>query len=178
MVNALRTLGISVLVIVFSGLAFAGPVAPPPSLKQPGTTSPQEPPQAEVQSPCTMDLDAGWLVPLKTASTPTVRTSVPHPVNCEGAVLKSVTATGKDAVTTFQFTVGYKPGHDRTGILSFAILDDSKRPVATGEARETLKEGANTLLSGSLKIKEREFDRIFAAGNEPALRVTLRLENN
>ena len=134
--------------------------------------------QPEMSSPCTFDLDAGWLVPLKTVSVAKVMTKIPHPVNCEGAVVKAVTATGKDATTTLEFTVAYKPGHDRTSIVSFAVLDDDKRTVAVGEARDNLKAGANSSLSGTFKIKSREFDRAFASGTKPMIRVTVRMEND
>jgi hypothetical protein len=134
--------------------------------------------QPEEKSPCTFDLDADWLVPLKSTSAKTVSTKVRHTINCEGAVIKSITATGKDATTTLQFTVGYKPGHDRVGIISFSVLDDDKRAVGVGEAAGNLVQGADSSLSGTMKIKSREFDRVFATGNSPVIRIELGLQKD
>ena len=93
-------------------------------------------------------------------------------------MIKNVTATGKGSVTTLQFAVAYKPGRDRDGIISFAILDDGKQPVAVGEIQDNLDEGANSYLLGTFKIKNRDFDRVFATGKKPVMRITLRVESN
>ena len=175
MANGLRAAVTAAVIVAFACLAFAEPIPPLPLLGQPDKTATPELPQPEVKSPCTFDLDTGWLVPLKTTSIETVRANVPQPINCEGAVLRAITATGKGSVTTLQFTIAYKSGHDRDGIISFAILDDDKQPVAVGEVGDNLDEGANSYLIGTLKIKNREFDRVFAKGKTPVLRVTLRL---
>jgi hypothetical protein len=176
MTKGARTARIGAVVAAFACLAFAEPIPPLAPVGRPDKTAAPAPAQPEVQSPCTFDLDAGWLVPLKTVSTTKVRTNVPKPVNCEGAVIKAVTATGKGAITTLQFTVAYKPGRDRVGIISYTVLDDDNRTVGVGEVRDTLAEGADSELTGTLKIKEREFDRVFASGNRPVIRITLRLE--
>ena len=162
MVNAFRTSWIAVAVVAFAGLSWAEPV--PPALAQP-----------EVKSPCTFDLDAGWLVPLKSLSAKTVRTKVPQPVNCEGAAITAVSATGKESQTTLDFTVAYKPGHDRAGFISFAIIDENNRSVGVGETQDTLVAGATSHLTGTFTIKSREFDRVFASGKSPAMRIEFRL---
>ena len=167
MVNALRTLWTAVAVVTFAGLALAEPVPP-------GKAATPAPAQPEAQSPCTFDLDAEWLVPLKTTSVQTVRTNVPHPVNCEGAVIKSISATGKGSETTLDFAVAYKPGHDRVGFVSSALVHDN-RTAGVGEAQDNLVAGAITHLTGTFTIKSREFDRIFASDTKPVLRITVRM---
>ena len=167
MINAFRTLGIAAAVVAFAALAWAEPVPPNKS-----ETSAPAPPEA--QSPCTFDVDAEWLVPLKTMSTQTVRTNVAHSVNCEGAVIKSISATGKGADTTFDFAVAYKPGHDRDGFVDFALVHDN-RSAGVGVAQNNLVAGAITHLKGSFTIKSREFDRIFASSEKPVLRLTVRM---
>jgi hypothetical protein len=179
MANRLALLGIAAMVVGVTGFALAEePIPPLPLITHPDRTATPELAQPEVPSPCTFDLDAGWLVRLKTTSIETVTAKVPHPVNCEGAVIRAVTATGNGSFTKLQFTVAYKPGHDRDGIISFAILDDDKQPVTVGEVRDNLDEGANSYLFGTFQIKNREFDRVFATGKKPVMRVTLRIENN
>ncbi len=168
------------LIIVVVGLTLASgvlgeePIPPLPlvSKSKEGVILP------EMRSPCTIDLDAQWLKPLKTTDTEFIKIKVPHPVNCDGAVIKSVLARGRGSVTIFQFTVTFRPGSDREGIVSFGIIDSDKQLVALGEARDNLDEGAESYLSGTLTLKNKEFDRVFAKGQEPVLRITLRLEDN
>jgi hypothetical protein len=175
MVKAFRTSWIAAAVVAFAGLAFAEPAPPSPHTQPPDKTATPALAQPEVPSPCTFDLDAEWLVPLKSGSVKTVRKNVPRPVNCEGAVITAVSATGKESVTTLQFAVAYKPGHDRAGFISFAILNDDNRSVGVGETQDNLVAGATTQLTGSVTIKSREFDRVFATDNNPVMRITLRL---
>jgi len=167
MVNAFRMSLIAAAFVGFAGLVRAEPV-PPNKTANPAPASPED------RSPCTFDLDAEWLVPLKTMSVKTVRTNVPHPVNCEGAVIKSISATGKGSDTTLDFAVAYKPGHDRAGFVSFAIVYDN-RSVGVGEAQDNLVAGAVSHLTGNFTIKSRDFDRIFASDPKPVLRITVRL---
>ena len=175
MVNAFRTSWIAAAVVAFAGLAFAEPAPPSPHTQPPDKTATPALAQPEVRSPCTFDIDAEWLVPLKSGSVKTVRKNVPRPVNCEGAVITAVSATGKESVTTLQFSVVYKPGHDRVGFISFAILSDDNRSVGVGEAQGNLVAGATSHLTGGVTIKSREFDRVFATGNNPVMRITLRM---
>ena len=175
MVNAFRASWIAAAVVAFAGLAFAEPAPTSPRTQAPDKPATLALAQPEVQSPCTFDLDAEWLAPLKSGSVKTVRKNVPQPVNCEGAVITAVSATGKESVTTLQFSVVYKPGHDRVGFISFAILSDDNRSVGVGETQDNLVAGATTQLTGSVTIKSREFDRVFATGNNPVMRITLRM---
>jgi lipoprotein-anchoring transpeptidase ErfK/SrfK len=174
MVNTLRTFLIAAAVVAVAGVAFAEPVPPPPTSKAPGKAATPALSQPEAKSPCPFDLDAQWLAPLKTSTAQTVRTKVPHPVNCEGAVVTGVTATGKGAQTTLQFAVAYKPGQDRAGFIEYAIVDDN-RNLGVGEAVGTLVAGETSQLSGTFTIKSREFERAFASDKTPILRVTVRM---
>ena len=162
MVNAFRAAWMAAAVVAFAGVAFAEPA--PPALPQP-----------EAKSPCVFEIDAAWLVPLKSLSAKTVRTKVQKPVNCEGATITAVSATGKESVTTLDFSVAYKPGHDRAGFIAFAIIDENNRSVGVGETQDTLVAGATSHLTGTFTMKSREFDRVFASGKAPVLRVTLRM---
>jgi hypothetical protein len=168
---------IAAVIVVSAGSAWADPIPPLP-LASEAARQTQDLLLPEQQSPCTIDLDAGWLVPLKTSQTETVTIKVPQPINCEGAVIKSISAHGNGSVTMFQFTVAFPPGHDRGGTVSFAILDTEKQPVALGEGSSNLDEGRDSLVCGSLTIKNREFDRLFAKGQKPVLRFTLRVWDN
>jgi hypothetical protein len=162
-----RASWIAAAVIAFTGVAVAGPVPP-------DKAAASVPAQPESKSPCTFDVDAQWLSPLKATSAKSVRIKVPHPVNCEGAVVKAITATGKDNETTLQFAVDYKPGHDRAAFISYAIVHDN-RNAGVGEVQDTLVAGQTSQLSGSFTIKSREFDRIFASSDPPILRITVRM---
>jgi hypothetical protein len=174
MVNTCRTCWIAAAVVAVAGLAFAESVPPSPTVKSPDKSATPALSQPEAKSPCTFDLDAQWLAPLKASSAQTVRTKVPHPVNCEGAVVKSVTATGKGITTTLHFSVAYKPGHDRAGFIDYAIVDDN-RSMDVGVAQATLVAGETSELSGTFTIKSRDFDRAFASDKTPILRVTVRM---
>jgi hypothetical protein len=162
MVNVLRTSLIAAAVVAFAGFAFAEPAPPAPA-------------QPEVKSPCIFEIDAAWLVPLKSTSAKTVRTKVQKPVNCEGAVITAVSATGKDSVTTLDFTVTYKPGHDRAGFISYAIIDENNRPMGVGETQDTLVAGTASHVTGTFKLKSRDFDRIFESGKNPVMRIEFRM---
>jgi len=162
MVNAFRAARMAAAVVAFAGLAFAEP-------------APSALPQPEAKSPCIFEIDAAWLVPLKSLSTKKVRTKVSQPVNCEGAAITAVSATGKESVTTLEFSVAYKPGHDRAGFIAFAIIDENNRSVGVGETQDTLVAGATSQLTGTFTIKSREFDRVFASGKSPVMRIEFRL---
>jgi hypothetical protein len=69
------------------------------------------------------------------------------------------------------------PGHDVGGTISFGILDSEKQLVALGQAKDNIDEGKASYLDGTLKIKYRDFDRVFADGQKPTLRVTLRVDD-
>jgi len=162
MVRAFRTSLVAAAVFALAGLALAEPAPPAPA-----------PP--EVKSPCIFDIDAAWLVPLKSLSAKSVRTKVPKPVNCEGAMITAVSATGKESVTTLDFTVTYKPGRDRAGFISFAIIDENNRSVGVGDTQDTLVAGATSHLTGTFTMKSREFDRVFASGKNPVMRIEFRM---
>jgi hypothetical protein len=162
MFKARVTYWIVVSALAFSALALAAPAPPPAS-----------PP--EVASPCDFELPAEWLVPLKHLSAKSVRSKVPKPVNCEGAVISEISATGKESVTTLDFAVAYKPGHDRAAYVAYAIIDENNRAVGTGEVQATLVAGTTTRVKGNFTMKSREFDRVFESGKPPILRVTVRM---
>ncbi len=154
MLKGLRRLLVAAAALAFCGLALAEP---------------------EVKSPCTFDLPAEWLVPLKSLSAKSVKTKVARPVDCEGAVVTAVSATGKESLTTLDFSVAYKPGRDRAAFISFAVIDENNRGVGVGETRGTLAAGATSHLNGSFTMKSRDFDRVFESGKTPILRITVRM---
>jgi len=171
------------LTVVLLGLliplaTLAEPIPPLPLAAPPRGAFVPEPDLPEEHSPCTIDVDAGWIAPLKTTPVETVRLKIPKPVNCDGAVLSYILATGNGSVTSFQFTVGFRPGRDRDGTITFAILDTDKQPVAMGEVTDNLDEGDTSYLGASLKIKNRDFDSVFAPGKTPVLRITVRIGGN
>jgi hypothetical protein len=179
MTSSRRGAVFAALVLALATVAIADDTIPPlPRVGKSNESGPPNPPFPEMHSPCTFDMDADWLKPLKTTQTDAIKIKVPRPINCDGAVIKSVLAKGGGSVTTFQFTVAFRSGSDREGIISFGILDDDKKLVALGEASDNLDQDADSFLSGELTIKNKEFDRVFAKGQKPLLRITLRVEDN
>jgi len=167
---------VAAMVCTFATLTHAGENLPPLPLKNDLPASTSEP-LPEMHSPCTFDMDAMWIKPLKTSRTE-VKTKAPPLINCDGAVIKSVLARGSGSATTFQFTVAFRPGGDREAIISFGILDNEKQLVALGETRDNLDEGDDSYLIGTVILKNREFDRVFAKGQKPVLRITIRIEGS
>ena len=179
MSNRRRCGAIATMIVGVTTLTVADePIPPLPRVGRQSDGSVQIAELPKQHSPCTLDLDAEWLKPLKTTRTEAVRFKIPQPINCEGAVIKSLVAKGSGSVTSFQFTITFRPGSDREGIVSFGILDDDKRLVALGEATGNLDEDADSYLDGTLKLQNKEFDRVFAKGQKPVLRITLRVEDN
>jgi hypothetical protein len=167
---------VAAMVCTLAPLTHAEEIIPPLPLKSEVLAATSEP-LPEMHSPCTFDMDAMWIKPLKTSRTE-LKTKAPPLINCDGAVIKSVLARGSGSATTFQFTVAFRQGQDREAIISFGILDNEKQLVALGETRDNLDEGDNSYLIGTLMLKNREFDRIFAKGQKPVLRVTIRIEGS
>ena len=173
-----RCIAIATMCFSFTTLLVAEESIPPlPRIGSPSVRSNRIAALPEQHSPCTIDVHAEWLKPLKKAPNDGVRYKIPHPINCDGAVISSVLATGGGSVTTLQFTIALRAGQDREGIVTFAILDSEKQLVATGEASDNLDENADSYLFGTLTLKNKDFERVFAKGEQPTLRITLRVED-
>ena len=120
------------------------------------------------QSPCTFDIDA------RLVSKEDVRAKDVQPFVCNGAVIEYIRMLDEDE---FQFKVALRRGHDKGGTIQFRLIDDAGTVVTVGEAFENLDEGSYSYLTGKYKLRNKDFDRVFAKGNNPIFRITLRVQD-
>lgn len=126
-------------------------------------------------SPCVWNIDASWL---KNSLRNYKRSHFEFEptFSCEGAVLLRIFAQNQGEAKWFRFTVGFRSGHDRGGLIQFSLVDADGKTVAFGEAKDNLDEGQESELGGTLKIKNEDLANLTSEPNKATLHIKLTVD--
>jgi hypothetical protein len=147
--------------------------------------TPAESPLEEFKSPMVLDLpiqDFKDLAPTTGRDFKEVRKYY-----CEDLVITQLLVTkreeskrGKPSVIKLDIrgSIAVRPSYDRLAILRFDVVKGERRFATAQVSQIDAEEGRTRTFATNLRLEAEDFDRLFAEGEPPLLRVTVTVQDN